>query len=90
MKQETLTLIELSAAVLIRIGSLAKKWSETIDPSWASLITECSRLFSRFHMLITPEEPPEARRGCPSAKKGNFGKGKFSIYPRSENSDVIQ
>lgn len=71
-QKQALTLTELSAAELIRIGSFAKKWSETIEPSWASLITECSRLFSRFHMLITPEEPPEARRGCPSGRKVNL------------------
>jgi len=29
-------------------------------------------------MLITPEEPPEAKRGCPSGKKGKFGKDRFS------------
>lgn len=73
-QKQALTLTELSAAELIRIGSFAKKWSETIEPSWASLITECSRLFSRFHMLITPEEPPEARRGESSGRKVNLRK----------------
>lgn len=61
-----LTLIELSADELISTGSLAKKCSEVITLSWASLITDWSLFFSRFHMLITPDEPPEARRGCPS------------------------
>lgn len=29
-------------------------------------MTDWSLLFSRFHMLITPDEPPDATRGCPS------------------------
>lgn len=61
-----LTLIELSADELISTGSLAKKWREIIEPSCASLMTDWSLLFSRFHMLTTPDELPEARRGCPS------------------------
>jgi hypothetical protein len=63
-----LTLIELSADELISIGSLAKKCNEIIELAWASLTTDCSFLFSRFQMLITPEEPPEAKSGCPSKK----------------------
>lgn len=61
--------MELSVDELIKTGSLAKKWSETIELSWASLMTDWSLLFSRFHMLITPDEPPDARRGCPSFLK---------------------
>lgn len=67
--RELLTLIELSADALIRTGSFAKKWSEIIALSWASLITDCSLLFSRFHILMTPEVPPDANRGCPSEIK---------------------
>ena len=63
-----LTLIELSADELISTGSLAKKCNEIIELSWASLTTDCSFLFSRFHMLITPDEPPDAKSGCPSKK----------------------
>lgn len=31
-------------------------------------MTDWSLLFSRFHMLMTPDEPPDARRGCPSKR----------------------
>jgi len=65
-----LTLMELSADEHISTGSLAKKCNEIIELSWASLTTDCSFLFSRFQMLITPEEPPEAKSGCPSKRTG--------------------
>lgn len=67
--RELLTLIELSVDALIRTGSFAKKWSEIIELSWASLITDCNLLFSRFHILMTPDVPPDANRGCPSEIK---------------------
>lgn len=57
------TFTELSAEELIRTGSFAKKWSDTIELSCASRMTDWSFFFSRFHMHITPDEPPEARRG---------------------------
>lgn len=60
------TFIELSAAELMRTGSLAKKWRDAIEASWASLITDWSFLFLRFHMFITPDEHPEAKKGWPS------------------------
>ena len=65
----TLTLIELSDDELNNTGSFTKKCSESTEPSCASFITDWSLLFSRFHMLMTPEEPPDARRGCPSKKE---------------------
>jgi hypothetical protein len=31
-------------------------------------MTDWSLFFSRFQILITPDEPPDARRGSPSGK----------------------
>lgn len=60
------TLRELSTLPLRRTGSLAKNCRDETVPSWASFITACNFRFWRSHILITPDDPPAAKNGCPS------------------------
>ena len=86
----------MSAPAVSNTGSFWRKCIAHIVESWASFITACNFCFSKFHILITPDDPPAARIGCPSAFQqrnkcfSRLGKGFDLLFNLEHTQPVIR